>query len=118
MCTHVDHNEHTVHAVVTEHGLADLRGLAPKARAQRVIDKCAHPAYRHYLSQYVRDTGAGHIRHNLHRCFELHENLQQYGAMLPDVMVRRAAFEPSVVSCEYSAHSVLRDAAASRSRAL
>jgi acyl-CoA hydrolase len=84
MCTHIDHNEHTVHAVVTEHGLADLRGLAPKARAQRVIDRCAHPAYRSYLHQYVRDTGGGHIRHNLHRCFELHENLQQYGAMLPD----------------------------------
>jgi acyl-CoA hydrolase len=40
MCTHVDHNEHTVQAIATEHGLADLRGLAPKARAQKIIDQC------------------------------------------------------------------------------
>ncbi|MBF0240413.1 MAG: acetyl-CoA hydrolase, partial [SAR324 cluster bacterium] len=29
MVTHVDHNEHSVQVVVTERGLADLRGLAP-----------------------------------------------------------------------------------------
>ena len=29
MCTHVDHNEHSVHVVVTEQGFADLRGLRP-----------------------------------------------------------------------------------------
>lgn len=35
MCTHVDHNEHSVQIVVTEHGLADLRGLAPVRRAKK-----------------------------------------------------------------------------------
>ena len=87
MCTHVDHNEHTVQAIATEHGLADLRGLAPKARAQRIIDRCAHPLYRDYLHRYVRETACGHIRHDLQRCFELHQNLIRYGSMLPDLPV-------------------------------
>jgi acyl-CoA hydrolase len=84
MCTHTDHNEHSVQAVVTEYGLADLRGLAPRERARCIIDRCAHPAYRDYLHGYLCDSGAGHIRHDLTRCFELHRNLELYGSMLPD----------------------------------
>ena len=83
MCAHVDHNEHSVQVIVTEQGLADLRGLAPAERARKMIDRCAHPVYREYLHQYVRQAGAGHIRHDLDRCFELYQNLLRYGAMLP-----------------------------------
>ncbi len=85
MCSHVDHNEHSVQVVVTEQGLADLRGLEPGRRAQVIIDRCAHPAYRDYLHRYVRAAGPGHIRHDLGRCFELHQNLLRYGAMLPEL---------------------------------
>ena len=46
MVSHVDHTEHDVHVIVTEQGLADLRGLAPRRRAQQIIDHCAHPVYR------------------------------------------------------------------------
>ena len=84
-CSHVDHSEHSAHVIVTEHGLADLRGLGPAARAQRIIDHCAHPAYRDYLHEYVATARQGHIRHDLGRCFELHRNLEQHGAMLPDL---------------------------------
>jgi succinate CoA transferase len=91
MCAHVDHNEHSVQVIVTEQGLADLRGLAPAERAERVIGRCAHPAYRDYLHRYVRDAGPGHIRHDLGRCFEMHQNLLRYKAMLPDPPPRRAA---------------------------
>jgi succinate CoA transferase len=83
MCPHVDHNEHSVQVVVTEQGLADLRGLAPRERARTLIDRCAHPAYRDYLHRYARESGPGHIRHDLSRCFELHQNLLRHGAMLP-----------------------------------
>jgi succinate CoA transferase len=83
MCTHVDHNEHSVQVIVTEQGLADLRGLAPAERARRMIGRCAHPAYRDYLYRYVRAARPGHIRHDLSRCFELHQNLLRYGTMLP-----------------------------------
>ncbi len=89
MCTHVDHNEHSVHVVVTEYGFADLRGLAPQQRAQLIIERCAHPMYRAYLNRYLRESGPGHIRHDLNRCFELHHNLAQYGSMLPDVFAQQ-----------------------------
>jgi succinyl-CoA:acetate CoA-transferase len=52
MVTHVDHTEHDVQIVVTERGLADLRGLSPKQRARLVIDNAAHPSFRPALSDY------------------------------------------------------------------
>lgn len=90
-CSHVDHSEHSTHVVVTEQGLADLRGLGPAERARRIIDNCAHPAYREYLHHYVETARQGHIRHDLGRCFELHHNLLEYGAMLPDLDLSRFA---------------------------
>jgi acetyl-CoA hydrolase len=80
-----------VQIIVTEQGLADLRGLAPADRAQLLIERCAHPAYRDYLHRYIASTGKGHIRHDLSRCFELHQNLLAQGAMLPDVDLRQFA---------------------------
>ena len=52
MVSHVDHTEHDVHVLVTEQGLADLRGLSPRRRARQVIDHCSHPAYRDALDDY------------------------------------------------------------------
>jgi propionyl-CoA:succinyl-CoA transferase len=94
MCTHVDHNEHSVSVVVTEQGLADLRGLSPDDRAARIVEKCAHPHYREYLHKYIRGASRGHIRHDLGRCFELHQNLQRYGSMLPDLSLPSSAACP------------------------
>jgi len=85
MCPHIDNNEHSVQVIVTDQGLADLRGLGPMQRARVIIEKCAHPAYRDYLYQYIEKARVGHIRHDLATCFELHRNLLQYGAMLPDL---------------------------------
>jgi len=87
MCPHVDNNEHSVQIVVTEQGLADLRGLGPMQRAEIIIEQCAHPAYRDYLREYIKDARPGHIRHDLSRCFELHRNLLEHGAMLPDLKI-------------------------------
>jgi acetyl-CoA hydrolase len=87
MVTHADHNEHSVQIVVTEQGLADLRGLGPIERAKRLISCCAHPAYRDYLSRYVETAAPGHLRHDLSRAFELHRNLMEQGEMLPGVAV-------------------------------
>jgi propionyl-CoA:succinyl-CoA transferase len=87
MASHVDHNEHSVQVVVTDQGLADLRGLGPAARAERIINNCAHPAYRPYLHQYLQRSRVGHIRHDLATCFELHRNLLETGQMLPEIDV-------------------------------
>jgi len=92
MCSHVDHNEHSVQIVVTEQGLADLRGLGPLARAHEIINKCAHPAYRDYLNAYITNAPkGGHIRHDLSKCFDMHLNLARIGQMVPDVDLK--AFE-------------------------
>ena len=72
-------------------GARGLARLAPEDRAERIIDRCAHPHYREYLHQYIRRAGAGHIRHDLGRCFELHQNLLRYGSMLPDSTVPSTA---------------------------
>jgi succinate CoA transferase len=84
MCPHIDNNEHSVQVVVTEQGLADLRGLGPMQRARLIIEKCAHPLYKDYLQRYIREARSGHIRHDLTRCFELHRNLMEHGTMLPE----------------------------------
>jgi len=49
---HVDHIAQDVQVLVTEQGLADLRGLSPKQRADKIIAKCAHPDFRPALQDY------------------------------------------------------------------
>lgn len=83
MCPHIDNNEHSVQVIVTEQGLADLRGLGPMQRAKLMIENCTHPKYKPYLRDYIHHSRKGHIRHDLERCFELHRNLMRYGDMLP-----------------------------------
>jgi acetyl-CoA hydrolase len=85
MCSHVDNTEHSVTIIVTDQGLADMRGLGPAQRAKNIIEKCAHPAYRPYLNHYLERARVGHLPHNLEQCFELHRNFLKYGAMLPDL---------------------------------
>ncbi|MFN3668068.1 MAG: acetyl-CoA hydrolase/transferase family protein [Brevundimonas sp.] len=50
--SHVDHITQDVQVLVTEQGLADLRGLSPKQRAAVIIPNCAHPDYRDALRDY------------------------------------------------------------------
>lgn len=52
MCSHIDQTEHDVDVIVTEYGVADLRGLSPKERAVRIINNCVHPEYREKLKDY------------------------------------------------------------------
>ena len=82
MCTHLDHSEHSVQVIVTEYGVADLRGLSPRRKAVEIIGKCAAPEYRSYLYDYLNAATAGHIGHDLSRAFELHRNYLSKGKML------------------------------------
>jgi succinyl-CoA:acetate CoA-transferase len=76
MVPHVDHTEHDVQVLVTEQGLADLRGLSPKQRARVVIEHCAHPDFRPALRDYLQralDQGPGrHTPHLLQEAFAWH----------------------------------------------
>lgn len=53
MVRHVDHTEHDVGVIVTERGLADLRGMSPRKRSRLVIENCAHPSFQPALREYV-----------------------------------------------------------------
>jgi succinyl-CoA:acetate CoA-transferase len=87
MVSHVDHTEHDVNVIVTEQGLADLRGLAPRRRAKLMIDNCAHPAYRAMLQDYVDRALTGaygrHTPHLLDEALSWHSRFVRTGSMLP-----------------------------------
>jgi succinyl-CoA:acetate CoA-transferase len=88
MVSHVDHTEHDTMVLVTEQGLADLRGLSPKQRAQQVIDHCAHPDYRAQLQDYFdracRDSYGKHTPHLLGEALSWHERFLRTGSMRAD----------------------------------
>lgn len=88
MVSHVDHTEHDVHVVVTEQGLADLRGLSPKQRARTIIDTCAHPDYRDQLEDYYQralKASAGlHTPHLLGEALSWHQRFLETGTMKAD----------------------------------
>ena len=85
MVSHVDHTEHDVHVVVTEQGLADLRGLSPKQRARTIIDTCAHPDYREQLRDYfdraMRESDGLHTPHLLGEALSWHQRFLETGTM-------------------------------------
>ena len=63
MVSHVDHSEHSVDIVITDQGIADLRGKSPIQRAKEVIENCAHPDYRPLLREYLALAKGGHTPH-------------------------------------------------------
>ena len=85
MASHVDHTEHDVQILVTEQGLADLRGLSPTQRAQRIIENCAHPDYRPQLRDYVERARKGasgqHTPHLLGEALSWHQRFVETGSM-------------------------------------
>jgi len=87
MVSHVDHTEHDVEILVTEQGLADLRGLSPTQRARVIIEQCAHPDFRPALRDYFErslKTAAGkHTPHLLDEALSWHSRYLQTGDMLP-----------------------------------
>lgn len=85
MVSHVDHTEHDVDILVTEHGLADLRGLAPRERARVVIANCAGPDWRDALTDYYERavTRGGHTPHLLEEALSWHDRLRRTGTMAP-----------------------------------
>ena len=85
MVSHVDHTEHDVKVIVTEQGLADLRGLSPRQRALAIIENCAHPDYREQLRDYFEracnNGRAQHTPHILSEALSWHERYETTGSM-------------------------------------
>jgi acyl-CoA hydrolase len=76
MVSHLDHNEHSVSILITEQGVADLRGKSPVQRAHTIIENCVHPEYKQLLRDYLK-LGKGHTPHNLHACFAFHHTFSE-----------------------------------------
>lgn len=85
MVSHVDHTEHDVDIVVTECGLADLRGLAPRERAPLIIKNCVHPEYQPLLTDYFNRACAagGHTPHLLSEALSWHTRYVDNKTMKP-----------------------------------
>lgn len=84
--SHIDHTEHDVDVIVTDQGYADLRGLAPVQRAEKLIE-IAHPKYRAQLRAYfeeAKEKVGGQTPHMLEKAFSFHTNLLEKGTMFFD----------------------------------
>ena len=80
-CSHLDHTEHDVNVIVTEQGVADLRGKSPVERAKLIIENCAHPDYKQLLWDYLKLTQGGQTPHRLSAAFAMHDTFLREGDM-------------------------------------
>ena len=82
MVSHIDHTEHDVNIIITEQGVADLRGKSPKERAQAIIENCVHPDYKNILWDYLKLTdGKSQTPHALRAALAMHAELAKSGDM-------------------------------------
>lgn len=81
MVSHTDQPEHDVDILVTEQGVADLRGKSPRERARLIINNCAHPDYRPLLNRYLELSEGGHTPHTLEYAFSFHTAFLKTGDM-------------------------------------
>lgn len=83
MVSHLDHSEHSVDIIVTDQGIADLRGKDPIQRAHEIINNCAHPMYRELLTDYLNIGGphGGQTPHSLNNSLAFHTTFLATGDM-------------------------------------
>ena len=81
MVSHLDHSEHSVDILITEQGIADLRGKSPIQKAETIIENCANPKYRPLLREYLKMSKGGHTPHTLRAAFAFHEAFVTEGDM-------------------------------------
>lgn len=81
MVSHLDHSEHSVSVLITEQGIADLRGKAPIEKANLIIDNCVHPDYKEQLREYLKMGGNAQTPHTLSAAFGMHIQFEKTGDM-------------------------------------
>ncbi|SHF97656.1 succinate CoA transferase [Dysgonomonas macrotermitis] len=78
---HEDHSEHSVKIIISEYGVADLRGKSPRQRAEEIIEKCAHPEYRPLLREYLNNNVQGQTPLDIYNCYAFHKAFLETGDM-------------------------------------
>ncbi|MBF0581904.1 acetyl-CoA hydrolase/transferase family protein [Corynebacterium sp. ED61] len=81
--SHIDHTEHDAMVIITERGVADLRGLAPRDRVKKMI-RIANPEYQPLLEEYVEAANKGSALatpHDLSQAFAFHTRFLETGSM-------------------------------------
>ena len=81
MVSHHDHTEHDVNIIITEQGIADLRGKSPEERAKVIIENCAHPDYKQLLWDYLKIAKNGHVSHNVAAALALNTTYERESDM-------------------------------------
>lgn len=81
MVSHLDHSEHSVQVLVTENGVADLRGHSPHERARLIIEHCAHPEYQPLLRAFLEQGGNAHTPQRFDTAYALHRAFLAEGDM-------------------------------------
>ncbi len=81
MVAHPDHSEHSVDVIVTDQGIADLRGKDPVDRAYEIINNCANPIYKEALLDYLKMGKGGQTPVSLDRAFAFHNAFNETGDM-------------------------------------
>ncbi len=81
--THQDISEHDIDVIITEHGVADLRGKTDQERAELIINNCS-ALYQNQLKDYFNraKNKGGHYPVLLDECFSWHQLLEEKGTML------------------------------------
>lgn len=81
MASHIDHTEHSVDIIITDQGVADLRGKDPVQRAETIIENCANPIYRPLLREYLALGKGGQTPHTLEASLAFHTAFKAIGDM-------------------------------------
>ena len=83
MVSHVDHSEHSVDILITDQGIADLRGKDPVQRAHEIIDHCVAPDYKELLRDYLKisEEIGGQTPHRLEAALAFHTEFKDSGDM-------------------------------------
>lgn len=81
MVAHCDHSDHSVDIIITDQGVADLRGKDPVQKAETIIDNCANPIYKELLWDYLKLGKGGQTPHSLAAAFAFHVEFSNSGDM-------------------------------------
>lgn len=81
LVSHMDHSEHSVQVLITEQGIADLRGKDPTERGDEIIKHCVHPSYQDELNDYLHGIAGGHTPQTLATAFAMHQRFLETGSM-------------------------------------